>query len=88
MSKPKRPAVPEGVGRTFDDLLRSIRGIDAELAAQAGRAVNVSLTLPNWLIGCYIAEYELSGAERARYGAHSSNGGGPRVLGTQVRIGP
>ena len=82
MGKPKRPAVPEGVGRTFEDLLRSIRGIDAELAAQAGRAVNVSLTLRDWLIGCYIAEYELSGADGARHGAHSSNGGRPTVLGT------
>jgi hypothetical protein len=36
MGKPKRPAVPEGVGRTFEDLLRSIRGIDAELAARPG----------------------------------------------------
>ena len=69
MSKAKRPAVPQGVGSTFDDLLRSIRGIDAELAAQAGRAVNVSLTLRNWLIGCYIVEYELNGADRAQYGA-------------------
>jgi DUF1016 N-terminal domain len=38
------------------------------MAAQAGRAVNVSLTLRNWLIGCYIAEYELRGADRAQYG--------------------
>jgi hypothetical protein len=67
---------------------RSIRGIDAELAAQAGRAVNVSLTLRNWLIGYHIAVYELSGADRARYGAHSSYGGGPTVLGTRVRKGP
>src|SRR6185437_10951663 len=26
MGKPERPAVAEGVGRTFEDLLRSIRG--------------------------------------------------------------
>jgi len=36
MGKPERPAVAEGVGRTFEDLLRSIRGIDAELAARPG----------------------------------------------------
>jgi type I restriction enzyme, R subunit len=38
------------------------------LRAQAGRAINVSLTLRNWLIGAYISEYELRGADRASYG--------------------
>ena len=48
--------------------MRSIRGVDDDLAAHAGRAVNISLTIRNWLIGCYIAEYEQCGADRARYG--------------------
>ena len=39
----------------------SMDQVHEELAAQAGRAVNLSLTLRNWLIGTYIAEYELSG---------------------------
>ncbi len=30
--------------------------------------MNVGLTLRNWLIGAYIAEYELRGEDRARYG--------------------
>ncbi|HDL86719.1 MAG TPA: cytoplasmic protein, partial [Candidatus Acetothermia bacterium] len=38
------------------------------MAAQAGRAVNISLTMRNWLIGAYIAEYELRGLDRASYG--------------------
>lgn len=53
---------------TFDKLVGSIQQVHAELAAQASRAVNVSLTLRNWLIGAYIAEYELNGADRAEYG--------------------
>ena len=53
---------------TFSSLIGTIRNIHNELAAQAGRAVNVSLTLRNWLIGCYIAEYELRGADRSHYG--------------------
>ncbi|MBI5194183.1 MAG: DUF1016 family protein [Nitrospirae bacterium] len=53
---------------TFTSLISSIRQINDELAAQASRAVNVSLTMRNWLIGCYIAEYELRGADRAGYG--------------------
>jgi predicted nuclease of restriction endonuclease-like (RecB) superfamily len=55
-------------GLTFESLVLSIRGIDEDLAAQAGRAINITLTLRNWLIGCYIAEYEQRGADRAQYG--------------------
>lgn len=53
---------------TFDSLVQSIRQVHDQLAAQAGQAVNISLTLRNWLIGLYIAEYELQGADRAKYG--------------------
>ena len=52
----------------FEKLVGTIRQAHAELAAQAGRAVNISLTLRNWLFGCYIAEYELNGLDRANYG--------------------
>lgn len=53
---------------SFDSLVASIQQIHEHLTAQAGRAVNVSLTLRNWLIGCYIEEYERKGVDRARYG--------------------
>ena len=53
---------------TFEHLVRSIEVVHSEAAAQAGRAVNLSLTLRNWLIGCYIAVYELRGKDRAVYG--------------------
>lgn len=52
----------------FEKLVGFIRQVHDELAAQAGRAVNLSLTLRNWLIGCYIAEYEQNGTDRAEYG--------------------
>ena len=52
----------------FKKLVGSIHQVHDELTAQASRAVNVSLTLRNWLIGAYIAEYELNGADRAEYG--------------------
>lgn len=56
--------------KTFDfgALVAAIREVDAHLAAQAGKAVNISLTLRNWLIGCYIREYEQNGLDRAQYG--------------------
>lgn len=53
---------------TFTRLVESIQAAHCELAAQAGKAINISLTLRNWLIGYYIAEYELSGKDRAQYG--------------------
>ncbi|MBW1982274.1 MAG: DUF1016 family protein [Deltaproteobacteria bacterium] len=52
----------------FERLVSAIQQVNEELAAQAGRAVNISLTMRNWLIGCYIAEYEQRGADRAEYG--------------------
>ena len=52
----------------FSGLVAAIRQANDALAEQASRAVNVSLTLRNWFIGYYIAEFELQGADRANYG--------------------
>jgi len=52
----------------FDALVVAIRQAHEHMAAQAGRAINISLTLRNWFIGAYIAEYELRGMDRATYG--------------------
>jgi predicted nuclease of restriction endonuclease-like (RecB) superfamily len=53
---------------SFNQLVNSIQQTHNELSAQANKAVNVSLTLRNWLIGFYIFEYELNGSDRADYG--------------------
>ena len=52
----------------FDLLVQSISDVHRQLQAQALKAVNVGLTLRNWLIGAYISEYELRGEDRAAYG--------------------
>ena len=52
----------------FAALVTSIQEADARLAAQAIRAVNFGLTLRNWMIGFYIAEFELRGSDRSAYG--------------------
>jgi predicted nuclease of restriction endonuclease-like (RecB) superfamily len=52
----------------FTTLVAAIRQTHEYMAAQVGRAVNISLTLRNWVIGCYIREYEQNGADRAEYG--------------------
>ena len=64
---------------TFTSLIGSIQQIHDELAGQASRSVNISLTLRNWLIDCYIAEYELCGSDRATYGDNLLLEGPPSV---------
>jgi hypothetical protein len=53
---------------SFDELSASV--LHTHQTAQAGaiRAVNQMATLRNWLIGCYIVEYEQKGSDRAKYG--------------------
>lgn len=53
---------------TLDDLVNVIAEAHRHFAAQAGKAVNIALTLRNWLIGCQIELYERNGVDRANYG--------------------
>ena len=53
---------------SFDYLVDAVARVHGHMAEQAAKAVNVSLTMRNWLIGCYIREYELEGSDRAKYG--------------------
>lgn len=55
---------------SFEQLNSSIKQAHEELREQAGRAVNTSLTLRNWLIGFYISNHEQHGEDRAEYGAN------------------
>jgi len=49
-------------------LVRRIADIHNQLVERATKAVNVSLTLRNWLIGLSIQNYQLEGRDRATYG--------------------
>ncbi len=53
---------------TFTALVTAIQTIHNDLKHQATQSVNVALTLRNWLIGYYIAEFEIKGTDRAEYG--------------------
>jgi predicted nuclease of restriction endonuclease-like (RecB) superfamily len=53
----------------FPELIDRIQSTHTRLQQQAIRAVNTALTLRNWLIGCYIVEFEQHGEDRAEYGA-------------------
>jgi predicted nuclease of restriction endonuclease-like (RecB) superfamily len=52
----------------FEILVDAIAQTHSHFQQQASKAVNVSLTLRNWLIGFYIVEFEQNGEDRAKYG--------------------
>ena len=53
----------------FEGLIESVYHTHRLLQQNALKAINVNLTIRNWLIGCYIVEFEQNGEDRARYGA-------------------
>jgi predicted nuclease of restriction endonuclease-like (RecB) superfamily len=53
---------------TFSELSESILQTHQSAQVSAIKAVNQMATLRNWLIGCYIVEYEQKGNDRAKYG--------------------
>lgn len=53
---------------TFDELSVSVLQTHHTAQASAIHSVNQMATLRNWLIGCYIVEYEQKGCDRAKYG--------------------
>jgi len=55
---------------TFEKLVKAIQNVHKHFSTQAIRAVNISLTLRNWIVGLYIYEYEQNGLDRARYGEY------------------
>jgi len=52
----------------FDLLVNSIEITHNHFQHQASKAVNVALTMRNWLIGYYIVEFEQNGEDKAVYG--------------------
>ncbi|TAF78486.1 MAG: DUF1016 family protein, partial [Sphingobacteriales bacterium] len=52
----------------FNSLVSEIENTHLHFQQQAAKAVNISLTVRNWLIGYYIVEFEQNGEDRALYG--------------------
>jgi predicted nuclease of restriction endonuclease-like (RecB) superfamily len=52
----------------YEALVTAIAQVHDQTQRQAVQAVNVALTLRNWLIGYHIVEYEQHGSDRAQYG--------------------
>lgn len=53
---------------TLSTLAQRIARLHDQTARAAAQQANYWLTIRNWCIGLYIAEYELEGADRAAYG--------------------
>ena len=54
--------------QNFDQLIDNVYQTHSALQENAKRAINQNLTIRNWLVGCYIVEYEQYGEDRAKYG--------------------
>jgi predicted nuclease of restriction endonuclease-like (RecB) superfamily len=54
----------------FGQLTQHIKQTHDALQSYAVKAINIGLTLRNWLIGHFIVEYEQHGEDRANYGEH------------------
>lgn len=67
MEAKKKPVSTDLAG-DFDTLVSSIIHIHQQTHDFAAKAVNVALTLRNWLIGYRIVEFEQQGQDRAAYG--------------------
>ena len=52
----------------FEELVNSIYQTHCVLQENVAKAINYNLTVRNWLIGCYIIEFEQNGEDRAKYG--------------------
>jgi predicted nuclease of restriction endonuclease-like (RecB) superfamily len=53
---------------TLERVAEAIAQTHRHFSVQAGKAVNMALTLRNWMIGCHIELYERNGTDRATYG--------------------
>lgn len=60
--------VPIRGGDELGLLVQAISRTHVHFAEHAVRAVNTSLTLRNWCIGCHVQEFEQRGSQRAEYG--------------------
>ena len=52
----------------YDSLVKAVSHAHEQTQLQATQAVNLALTLRNWLVGYYIFEYQQNGQDRAKYG--------------------
>lgn len=74
------------LGLEFDKLLGLFEQTQVALQSQAARSVDIALVVRNWLFGWYIAEFEISGTDRAeQYGKRMIDRLSERLLSNGVK---
>ena len=70
IERPQVSVKPTAAERSpsYETLVAAIAREHDHAQRQAVQAINVALTLRNWLIGYHIVEYEQHGSDRAQYG--------------------
>lgn len=53
----------------FEKLINTIKSTSQHFQSNAVKAININLTLRNWMVGYYIVEFEQLGDDRAKYGS-------------------
>lgn len=56
--------------QNFNQLIDNVYQTHCQLQLNAKKVVNINLTIRNWLVGCYIVEFEQNGEDRAKYGTN------------------
>jgi len=52
----------------FEVLIDNVYQTHCLLQQNALKAININLTIRNWLVGCYIVEFEQNSEDGAKYG--------------------
>ena len=52
----------------FEELINNVYQTHCILQNNATKAINLNLTVRNWLVGYHIVEFEQNGEDRAKYG--------------------
>ena len=56
----------------FNKLVTDIQYTSQHLQQNATKAVNINLTLRNWIVGFFIIEFEQNGKDKSVYGDRKS----------------
>ena len=64
MAIKKQSMKSEAMQSNFNELIDNVYQTHSLLQQNAQKAININLTIRNWLIGCYIVEFEQNGEDR------------------------
>jgi len=69
----------------FTSLIENIKAVHETLQSSVSKAINISVTIRNWMIGYFIVEFEQHGEDRAAYGQKLLNKLEERFSGSGIK---